>query len=218
MSGGIRAEVSVDAGGTCPVQAVSAATDTRTSSVSRGLDPDHGETIAEEFLLDSDVGATQVDTDVALESVFSYGERDAYRFTRERGRGCPCECVERNGSPVVDVHANNGRLHLTFHAADMECLQDIVTCLRTTYHSLDIQRLLRSTHDKPEQQLVFVDRGTLTDRQQEVLSTAHELGYFDHPKGANAGEVAFELGISSTTFSEHLSVAQSKLLDAILRE
>jgi predicted DNA binding protein len=42
------------------------------------------------------------------------------------------------------------------------------------------------------------------------------MGYFEHPKGANAGEVAEALAITTATFSEHLSAAQSKLFDAIL--
>jgi hypothetical protein len=49
-----------------------------------------------------------------------------------------------------------------------------------------------------------------------VLETAHRMGYFDHPKGADAGDVADELGISRSTLAEHLSTAQSKLFDAIL--
>ena len=218
MGGGIRAEVSVDAGDACPVQEVAAGVDARTSSVSRSVNPGDGKTVTEEFLLESDLGAESVESSEPVESVFSYSEQDTYRFTRERGRGCPCECVERHDCPVVDVYANRGRLYLTFHAQDMERLQAVVASLRGAYSSLDIQRLLRSTHDRPEQQLVFVDRGALTDRQREVLEVAHEMGYFAHPKGANAGEVAAELGISSTTFAEHLAAAQTKLLDAILRE
>jgi hypothetical protein len=49
-----------------------------------------------------------------------------------------------------------------------------------------------------------------------VLETAHRLGYFERPKGANAGEVADALDISRSTFTEHLAAAQTKLLDAIL--
>jgi hypothetical protein len=42
------------------------------------------------------------------------------------------------------------------------------------------------------------------------------MGYFEHPRTANAGEVADELDISRSTFAEHLAAAQSKLLDAVL--
>jgi predicted DNA binding protein len=49
-----------------------------------------------------------------------------------------------------------------------------------------------------------------------VLRTAHQLGYFEHPKGANAGEVAESLDITTATFIQHLSAAQQKLLDSVL--
>lgn len=57
----------------------------------------------------------------------------------------------------------------------------------------------------------------LTDRQREVLELAHELGYFDHPKRANKGDVAAELGVTTSTVSEHLSMTQRKLMESILR-
>ncbi|WP_408957412.1 helix-turn-helix domain-containing protein [Natrinema sp. 74] len=65
---------------------------------------------------------------------------------------------------------------------------------------------------------VVVDRNELTARQLEVVNTAHEMGYFDYPKGANATDVADELGIARSTFTEHLAAAQTKLMDAILEQ
>ena len=69
-----------------------------------------------------------------------------------------------------------------------------------------------------DEDLVVLDRARLTDRQREVLQTAHEMGYFEHPRAANATEVAGSLDINRSTFAEHLASAQSKLLDAILDE
>jgi predicted DNA binding protein len=105
---------------------------------------------------------------------------------------------------------------MAFHAADMDELREIITTLREEFPTVDIRRLLRSRGDSADHDLVLVDRGQLTRRQREVLETAHELGYFDHPKGANAGEVAEHLDISRATFREHLGAAQTKLLDAVL--
>jgi hypothetical protein len=69
-----------------------------------------------------------------------------------------------------------------------------------------------------ERDLVPVDRGRLTERQAEVLSTAYEMGYFEYPRDSNATEVAAELGIRPSTFTEHLSAAQSKLLEDLVGE
>jgi predicted DNA binding protein len=217
MGTGIRAELRVDADGTCPVVTAAADAGTSTLSVSRGIDPDGTDSVTEEFMLD---GATADDptVDEDLESVFTYGSKTVYRFTRSRGQGCPCECVEQFGCPVVDVHTRDGMLYLVFHAADMAQLREVITTLRETYPQVDIQRLLRSRGEHSENDLVFVDRGQLTERQREVLETAHRMGYFERPKGANAGNVADELDISRSTFTEHLAAAQTKLLDAILED
>jgi predicted DNA binding protein len=215
MGTGIRAELRVDADGTCPVATAAADAGASTFSISRGIDPEGTGTVAEEFMLD-DSAADDPTADEDLESVFTYGSKTVYRFTRDRGQGCPCECVEQFDCPVVDVHTRDGMLYLVFHAADMAQLRDIITALRETYPQVDIQRLLRSQGEQSENDLVFVDRGRLTERQREVLETAHRMGYFERPKGANAGDVADALDISRSTFTEHLAAAQTKLLDAIL--
>ena len=213
MSSGIRAEVKVDAGGTCPVAQASRTADSPTHSISRSVNPTSGTRISEEFMLDA---GDAPETDVDLEEVFDYGSKKVYRFDRELGQGCPCEAVEQFDCPVVDIHTRDGMLYLVFHAADMEELQSVIGRLQELYPTVDVQRLLRSEHDRPDHSLIFIDRGKLTDRQREVLETAHRMGYFDHPKGANAGDVAAELDITTSTFAEHLAAAQSKLLDAIL--
>ncbi|WP_254839769.1 helix-turn-helix domain-containing protein [Natronomonas marina] len=214
MSPGIRAEVNVDPAGTCPVVETSIAAGAPAHSVSKAVPAGDPERVTEEFTIESDDPVTG--TDVELSSVFEYGAATVYRFTRERGRGCPCELVERFDAPLADVRARKGSLRLVFHAADMAELQGIMGALQEAFPTVDVQRLLRSEHERPGDDLLFVDRGELTDRQQEVLETAHGMGYFDHPKGANAGEVADELDISRSTFAEHISAAQSKLFDAVL--
>jgi len=214
MGTGIRAELCVDANGTCPIAKAATDAGASTFSVSRSVAPD-GDAVTEEFMLD-DAAADAADADERLSTVFTYGSKTVYRFNRPRGQGCPCECIEQFDCPVVDVHTRDGMLYLVFHAADMAELQGVITALREEYPTVDIRRLLRSEGERADHDLVFVDRGRLTERQREVLETAHRMGYFERPKGANAGDVADELDISRSTFSEHLAAAQTKLLDAIL--
>jgi hypothetical protein len=215
MSTGIRAEVKIDSPSECPVAQVAESTDGSSYSISKSVDPGEPSTVTEEFMLESDASSVDL-PDEEMQQVFTYGEKDVYRFRRPGGRGCPCERIEEFGCPVVDVYTRAGELYLVFHAPDMAGLQDVITRLREAYPNLDVQRLLRSDHDQTEQRLVFVDRSSLTARQQEVLETAHRMGYFEHPKQSNAGEVADALGITTSTFTEHLSAAQRKLLGAIV--
>ena len=170
MGSGIRVEVKVDAGGTCPVTQAASSAGSSTFSVSRSVDPSGTGSVTEEFMIEG--GAERRVGDAVeedLESVFTYGSKTVYRFSRDRCRDCPCESVEQFDCPVVDVHTRDGRLYLVFHAADMEELQGIISTLRDQYPAVDIQRLLRSTGDRGDHDLVFVDRGSLTERQREVL-------------------------------------------------
>lgn len=215
MGSGIRAEVKVDAAGTCPITEVAQETETPTLSITKSVNPDGTGRVTEEFLIDAGEELPAAVTE-NMRVVFTYGSKHVLQFDRDLDSECPCSSVERFDAPVVDVHTREGMLHLVFHARDMEHLREVIDRLREDYPDVRIERLLRSTDDDPVTSLVFVDRAKLTDRQREVVETAHEMGYFDRPKGANAGEVAAELGIAASTFAEHLAAAQSKLFETIL--
>ncbi len=211
MSTGIRAELSFGAAQSCDVARATGEAGVETKSISRSIAPTTGQ-VTEEFAIEDD---GKID-DPEIDEVFSYGSRTVYRFSRDQDEACPCETVEGFGSPVMDIHTDDGTLHLAVHVEDMDELQDIVTDVRSRYPDVSVDRLVRSQPEGDSADLVLVNRGELTPRQEEVLQTAHEMGYFAHPKGANAGQVADRLGISTSTFTEHLSAAQRKLLSAIL--
>jgi predicted DNA binding protein len=56
----------------------------------------------------------------------------------------------------------------------------------------------------------------LTDRQQETLRIATDLGYFAEPRRATYDDIADEMDIAPETVGEHLRKAQAKLVDAAL--
>ncbi len=56
----------------------------------------------------------------------------------------------------------------------------------------------------------------LTPRQREVLATAVAIGYYDHEGGVGIEAVAEELGLASTTVWEHLSRAESTVMNGIV--
>ncbi|MUV90398.1 DNA-binding protein [Halapricum sp. CBA1109] len=53
----------------------------------------------------------------------------------------------------------------------------------------------------------------LTDRQQEALRIAYEMGYFDIPREASLDDIAAELDISPSSLSERLRRAQTHLIE-----
>jgi hypothetical protein len=58
----------------------------------------------------------------------------------------------------------------------------------------------------------------ITERQQTVLRTAHEMGYFEVPREATTAEVADALDLDDSTVAEHLQRAQRSILDDLLGE
>ena len=52
----------------------------------------------------------------------------------------------------------------------------------------------------------------LTDRQQEVLLTAIDQGYYRNPREATQGDIASELGCSTSVVGQHLRRIESKLV------
>ncbi|MFB6117108.1 helix-turn-helix domain-containing protein [Halosegnis sp.] len=206
MTSGFRAELRIREPPSCQVAAATESAGDA-AAVTWGGD---GATVTEEVTLPSDA-----DPD-GMEEVFSDGDRSVYRFDRPADQACVCEVIEQHGAPIRDVRGEDGRLHVTFHVEDVATLRELVGQLRETTGGVSLERLTQSATAGGDRNLVLVDRAALTDRQREVLETAHELGYFARPKGANATEVADALGISRSTFAEHLAAAQSKLLDAVL--
>lgn len=210
MTEGILATVAVRNPSSCPVATMSRGEAVK--SVSQGKVRD--EQVSVEV---TTAGAVPGDHQIG-EQVFEYESEAVYRLEREAGVGCACERIEDHGCPVREMSAAEGQLLVTFIADDVETLRTVIEDLREREPSVSVRCLKRSSTDQSERETMFIDRESFTERQREVLRTAHEMGYFDHPKRANATEVAAELDISTSTFAEHLAAAQSKLMDALFPE
>lgn len=215
MTSGIRATVEFPAPDGCPVAQVSMSVDTSIDQTSTSVTVPDGRGSVTEFLVDGDPAS---DEDWEREPVFSYGTANLYRTAHDGDSKCPCEFLGQFGCPVHRYIADGGNVTLTFHAEDYDQLQDVMAAFRERYATINVQRLLQPPLEGTPQERVFVNRGRLTDRQLEVLTTAYERGYFERPRRANATEIATELGISPSTFTEHLVTAQRKLLQDVLEE
>jgi len=211
MSSGIRATVEFSAAGTCPVADLSAAADATIDEVDANVCPEDGTGSVTEFTLEADHEPSG-----AFTEVFTHGTTRRYRLRHDDGVSCPCECLGALGCPVARYVAREGRLTIVFHAADYDELQSVVGTLREHFPGVDIKRFVRSPDQEAVADGVYVDRRKLTARQREVLETAYDMGYFDRPRRANASEIAGELGIDPSTFSEHLAAAEGKILDDFL--
>ena len=210
---GIWAEVRVEGPAVCQLATQAGSSGTITS-VSRGSTPADDDTVTEEFTVSDDAAWLSM---FESEPIFSYGEQTVHRFSRPADQGCVCELVEQNGCTVRDIQIVDGSVMVTFMTVDLQTVRDVVSDLKERHEGVQIRRLTRSEENSGEStQQTIVDLGVLTARQQEVIETAHKMGYFDHPRRASASDVAEQLDVATPTFTEHLSAAQCKLLEELL--
>ena len=57
----------------------------------------------------------------------------------------------------------------------------------------------------------------VTDRQREVLQTAHGMGYYEVPRQVSTTDIAEALAVDPSTVVEHLQRAERNLMNEILR-
>lgn len=211
MPPGIRTTVEFTTPDICPIVELSEKGETRIDSVRSNVCPSDCAESVVEFSLDAE---SEIDVDTT--PLFSHGSADRYRLTLDSDSSCPCNYLGQFGCPVARYLAQNGTLTLVFHAADYDQLREIITALRERYPNMNIKRFIQSPAGEEREDSVFVDRSKLTSRQLEVLETAHEMGYFERPRRANATEIASDLGIHPSTFREHLATAELKLFEDLL--
>ena len=210
MTTGVHVEMVVDGIEACPITSISETAAVESVHTDGGRGPASG--VVGELTVDeaSSDGLAEYDTDL----VFADGSQAIHRFTTE-STDCPCGRIPDHGCPIREVRAQSGSVLVSFVAPDVAAVQEIVTDLRSSAESVRLRRMTRSAPDR-DGGLLFVEREAFTDRQYEALTTAHEMGYFDSPRRASNEDVADRLGISGPTFSEHLAVAQRKLLNQLL--
>lgn len=206
---GVRVELVVEDVSECPVAATTSQTDAAAQDIAWSSADG---AVREQFTAAADPDAVPE----TFDSVFAYDDQQVYEFTNEGFDDCPCGWIESRGQPIANVRAVDGQLVLTMHLGDTDELSGLLNGFRDRFGPISIRSITHSGTADTSGEFVSVDRGKLTDRQQEVLETAHEMGYFQYPRQANASEVAAELGICPSTFAEHLAAAQSKLLGDLL--
>lgn len=55
----------------------------------------------------------------------------------------------------------------------------------------------------------------LTEKQMRVIEIAHNLGYYDSPRGIKSVELAQRLGVSGATATTRLRWAERRLIDIL---
>ncbi|MFB6127907.1 MAG: PAS domain-containing protein [Halolamina sp.] len=150
----------------------------------------------------------------SLTKVADDGDRTRYDVTttsesllsRVLGRGAGFEVETRNdGSAVVTLRIPQEAPARTY--LDM---------FRQGFDGVEL--LSRQEVDRPvrsREEMETALESELTDRQAEVLRTAHAAGFFEQPRESTGEEVADLLDVSQPTVNTHIRTAQRKLFDLL---
>jgi len=141
------------------------------------------------------------------------GRNDRWLFRLEFGDGVKLfeEIVTENGGAILTARGADGRwvVKLLFHGRE-----SVSTCheLLEQYEFQAVVTRISGVDDLDRAQT------PLTETQYETICKAHELGYFDVPRGVTLKELAAELGISHQALSERLRRSHAALVSAELSE
>jgi PAS domain S-box-containing protein len=99
--------------------------------------------------------------------------------------------------------------------ATIELRQSARDDVRATVEALDPPFASASVFSVVESERADTDgtRGDLTEKQATALAAAYHHGYFEQPRQRSATEVAEALGVTHSTFLQHLRVAQQKVFE-----
>lgn len=116
------------------------------------------------------------------------------------------------------VTLRNDRVRIAATLKEWEDFQELGTKVEQqfgTFELLRVEQTARPGHPLNSGQLYTLLTSKLTDSQLDILETAYTMGYFSVPREASAQEVAEELSIHQSTFSEEIRTAEKAFLDLV---
>ncbi|WP_254532953.1 bacterio-opsin activator domain-containing protein [Natrinema gelatinilyticum] len=122
------------------------------------------------------------------------------------------------GAIPTQLGSTNGVAHIAAEIPPIYSASDVISHFRERYPSMEIlarrkKKYSASLFQRREFYNTIVRE--LTPRQHEVVLLAYTNGYYDWPREQTGEELAAELGVSYSTFSEHLRKAEQKILSKV---
>lgn len=130
---------------------------------------------------------------------------------------CPAVFLSERGALPRRVNSGGGEGHISAEIPPDEDAGEIVDAFLDAHPDAELERKC----DQPYVTPMFGHRKfrgaieeRLTDRQEEMLTAAHESGYYDWPREITAEELAEREEISTSTLLKHLRAVERKFIGA----
>jgi len=123
------------------------------------------------------------------------------------------------GVRLIDLDATGERVVYRFEASGEPVARSAVDAFEDRHDGVELTRFRRRERtDRSGRGFVRDVRDRLTDRQLTALQKAYFGGFFERPHRVTGDDLADSMGITRSTFHQHLLAAQRKLLAAFLEE
>lgn len=153
--------------------------------------------------------------------VDEYDDGSLFEFRVSEPEACVAVSMVDEGAFPRELWADRGEGRLVADVLPPHDARDVIDAFKTDHPSLELVAKRERTVTGPlflHHQLRSLFDEVLTDRQREVLTTAYLGGYFEQPREVDSTDLADRLGITQSTFSQHVRTAQCKIISMLYEE
>lgn len=128
---------------------------------------------------------------------------------------CPAVFLGEQGGLPRKVESIDGKGYIAAEVPASVDATALIDRFLSAHPDAELETKRHQPYSTPmfsHRELHYAIENHLTDRQQEVLTAAHEAGYYAWPRETSGDELAEELGISPPTLHQHLRAAEQKLI------
>jgi PAS domain S-box-containing protein len=111
---------------------------------------------------------------------------------------------------------SDGKLRVVGELPETANIREVTEAVKEIYPDMEFAGQRHTTRQRATAEEVRSEVGdSLTERQRATLETAFYSGFFELPRESSGEDVAASIGISSSTFHQHIRQAERKILDAM---
>lgn len=135
--------------------------------------------------------------------------------------GCTCSTVCGPGFTPIGLVVEDGSLVVRAYVDSRDRLTAVIETLREGDDEWRLRRL--TTPDgalagNGTRSSALLDELAVTEKQEEAIRAAVEMGYYSRPRDASLGDLASRLGVSRSALSQRLTAVESKLVESLASE
>ncbi|MFC3958372.1 bacterio-opsin activator domain-containing protein [Halovivax cerinus] len=142
---------------------------------------------------------------------------DSIQFSARLTEPTILSVIASRGGYVDEAILEDGEIGLTVQLSPHTDIRAFVDAMTDIYPQIDLLSRRQFTRDGSLAADGHHPLDSLTEQQRSSIEAAYFRGFFEWPRLASGEDVADSLDIAPSTFHQHLRKAESKLVEAALR-